>query len=98
MITMSSEKPPVRQMIKNAVQDLKKKLKTDEGFPENIQFRTTHKEITQWIKEHYDNVNERTISAQIYACTVNSPSRINYEECNSNLANGDEIKSEQLWS
>ena len=64
---MSAEKPYVREMIKNAV--------------ENISPYVTHKKIINWINEKYDDVNENTIRGQTSACTVNSRSRVGYPEC-----------------
>jgi len=56
----------VREMIKNAVQDL--------GG------RVTHKQIKNWINSKYENVNQNTLSTQITICTVNLPGRVGIPE------------------
>ena len=58
--------PPVRQMIREAVEDL--------GSP------TTNLAIRDWIEEHYPGTNRGTIGDQRIICTVNQPSRIHYPE------------------
>lgn len=63
---MSSERPPVRLMVKNAVEDLGGSA--------------TYEQIRDWISTKYDNVNRGTIDAQTIACTVNQPSRGHYPE------------------
>jgi endonuclease len=40
----------------------------------------SYQEIKDYIKKTYDDVNERTINAQIIVCTVNQPSRVHYPE------------------
>ena len=61
-----SEKPPVRKMIKDAV--------------EEIGGRATHKQIKNWINEKFNGVNQNTIGAQLNACTVNMPGRVGMPE------------------
>jgi len=58
---------PVREMIKNAVEDLGGKASKNQ--------------IVQWISEKYDDVNHNTIRTQANACSVNQPSRIHLPEC-----------------
>lgn len=58
------KKPPVRQMIKEAV--------------ENLGGKASYSEIKDYIWKKYGDVNESTINCQIIACTVNHPSRIHY--------------------
>jgi hypothetical protein len=64
---MSSERPPVRAMVKNAVEELGGNV--------------SKSEIVKWISAKYENVNPGTIRAQANACTVNQPSRIHLPEC-----------------
>ncbi len=63
---MSSERPPVHEMVKNAVESLG-------GI-------ATYKQIIEWIDEKFRNVNHGTIRAQTIACSVNQPSRVHYPE------------------
>ena len=65
MITMSA-RPPVRSMIKDAVEEL--------GG------RATHKQIRNWVNERFDGVNQNTLGTQINTCTVNMPGRVGMPE------------------
>lgn len=58
------KRPPVRQMIKEAV--------------ENLGGKASYSEIKDYIWKKYGDVNEGTINCQIISCTVNHPSRIHY--------------------
>ena len=58
--------PPVRQMIREAVENL--------GSP------TTNTAIRDWIEARYPGTNRGTIQAQTTICTVNQPSRVHYPE------------------
>jgi len=60
--------PYVWQMIRESIDELKGKA--------------TYSEIIEHIHSKYENVNERTIRAQIITCTVNQPSRIYYSPNN----------------
>ena len=64
---MSSDRPPVREMIKNAVGELGGKASKNQ--------------IVQWISKKYGDVNHNTIRTQANACSVNQPSRIHLPEC-----------------
>ena len=59
-------KPPVWQMIKEAINKLGGKA--------------TYAEIKDYISKTWQNVNQGTITAQIIVLTVNQPSRIHYPE------------------
>jgi RecB family endonuclease NucS len=63
-----SKKPPVWQMVREAVDALGGK--------------TTNVEVRDWILEHYPGTNTNTIQCQIIVCTVNHDSRIHYPENN----------------
>ena len=63
---MESKRPYVWQMVKEAV--------------ENLGGRASHREIINYVKSKYGNVNENTIRCQIIVCTVNHPSRIHFPE------------------
>lgn len=52
----------------------------DKASVENLGGRATYKDIINYIKEKYGDVNEKTIKAQIIICTVNHPSRIHFPE------------------
>lgn len=58
--------PPVRQMIREAVEEL--------GSP------TTNVVVRDWIIGRYPGTNARTIDAQRIVCTVNQPSRVHHPE------------------
>ena len=60
-------KPPIREMIRNAVGSLHGGL-------------IEYSEIRDYIAKNYGNVNRGSIDAQIAICTVNHPSRIYYPE------------------
>jgi hypothetical protein len=60
------QRPPVWQMIKEAVV--------------NLNGKATYPEIKRYINENWQDVNESTINAQIIVLTVNHPSRIHYPE------------------
>lgn len=60
------EKISVWQMIKEAV--------------ENLNGKATYSEIKNYIHSKWNNVNEKTINAQIIVMSVNQPSRIHYPE------------------
>ncbi len=59
-------RPPVWQMIKEAIQTLNGKA--------------TYTQIRDFIKQKYGDVNEKTITAQTICCSVNHPSRIHFPE------------------
>lgn len=59
-------RPPVWQMIKEAIEALNGK--------------STYAEIKDYIKVKYGDVNDSTITCQIIICSVNHPSRIHYPE------------------
>lgn len=61
-----SSKKPVWQMCKEAIKEL--------GG------RATYKQIIDFIRNKYGDVNEGTIRCQTIICTVNHPSRIHYPE------------------
>ena len=63
---MSHERPLIRQMIKDAVEELGGRI--------------TNKQIRNWINEKYDGVNQNTIGTQINTCTVNMPGRVGMPE------------------
>ncbi len=58
--------PPVRQMVREAVEEL--------GSP------TTNVAVRDWIIGRYPDTNLGTIDAQRIVCTVNHPSRVHYSE------------------
>ena len=58
------QKPPVREMVKEAVQAL--------GGD------TTNVNVRDWILEHYPGTNRSTIQCQITYCTVNHDSRVHF--------------------
>lgn len=58
---------PVREMIKNAVEDLGGKA--------------SYKQIIEWITTKYGDVNHNTVKTQTMACSVNRTSRIHLPEC-----------------
>jgi len=58
---------PVREMIKNAVEDSGGKA--------------SYKQIIKWITSKYGDVNQNTIKTQTMACSVNRASRIHLPEC-----------------
>ncbi len=60
------ERPFIWQMIKEAV--------------ENLGGRATYSEIKNYIHSKWENVNEKTINAQIIVMSVNQPSRHHYPE------------------
>jgi RecB family endonuclease NucS len=60
------ERPFIWQMIKEAI--------------ENLNGKATYSDIKEYIHSKYENVNDRTINAQIIVCSVNQPSRIHYPE------------------
>lgn len=62
---MRSERPPVRQMIREAVEAL--------GSP------TNNVGVRDWIEAHYPGTNPRTIGQQIRFCSVNQPSRVHQD-------------------
>ncbi len=62
-----SVRPPVWEMIKEAIDMLPDKV-------------LTYAQIKEYIRSKYRDVNEATINAQIIICTVNQPSRIHYPE------------------
>ncbi len=59
-----SNRPYVWEMVKEAIN--------------NLDGKASYSEIKNYIKQHYDDVNENTITAQIIVCTVNHNSRIHY--------------------
>ena len=59
-------KPPVWQMIKEAI--------------EHLGGRASNAEIKKYIKGKYDDVKENTINCQIAICTVNRQARVNYAQ------------------
>ena len=61
-----SKRPPVWQMIKEAIDELGGKA--------------TYSEIKNYVKNKYGEVNESTLNCQIVICTVNHPSRIHFPE------------------
>ena len=63
-----SQRPYVWQMVKEAIN--------------NLEGKASYSEIKDYIKQHYDDVNENTITAQIIVSTVNHKSRIHYPENN----------------
>lgn len=63
-----SNRPPVWQMIKEAVETL------GHGKP------FSNSEIKQYIHNKWTDVNDGTINAQILVCCVNSPTRVHYPE------------------
>jgi len=58
--------PPVRQMIREAVEEL--------GSP------ATNTAVRYWVEANYPGTNRGTIDARRMMCTVNQPSRIHYPE------------------
>ena len=64
--TDTTTRPPVWQMIKEAI--------------ENLDGKATYPQIKEYISKKWDNVNQGTITAQIIVLTVNQPSRIHYPE------------------
>lgn len=63
-----SQRPYIWEMVKEAVNHLDGKA--------------SYSGIRDYIKHHYDDVNENTITAQTIACTVNHNSRVHYPENN----------------
>lgn len=63
-----SRRPYVWEMVNEAVN--------------NLDGKASYSEIRDFIKHHYDEVNENTITAQTIVCTVNHNSRIHYPENN----------------
>lgn len=62
-----SVRPPVWEMIREAIDTLPDKV-------------LTYAQIKEYIRSKYRDVNEATVNAQILICTVNQPSRIHYPE------------------
>lgn len=60
------DRPFIWQMVKEAV--------------ENLGGKATYSEIKNYIHNKWENVNERTINAQIIVMSVNQPSRYHYPE------------------
>jgi len=66
--------PPVRQMIREAVEAL--------GSP------TTNVAVKQWIEAKYPGTNPSTVQCHLIMCCVNQPSRVHYpESCNPRTCN-----------
>ena len=63
---MKIDRPVIWQMVKEAV--------------ENLGGKATYAEIKKYIHSKWNDVNERTINAQILVMSVNQPSRIHYPE------------------
>lgn len=63
-----SRRPYVWEMVNEAVN--------------NLDGKASYSEIRDYIKHHYEEVNENTITAQTIVCTVNHNSRIHYPENN----------------
>jgi hypothetical protein len=59
-------RPPVWQLIKEAIQ--------------NLGGKATHDEIRDFIKSKYGDVNDSTATCQIIVSSVNHPSRVHYPE------------------
>ncbi|NLW45293.1 MAG: hypothetical protein GXY92_08940 [Syntrophomonadaceae bacterium] len=60
----SGKRPPVWQMVKEAVA--------------SMNGEASYKEIKEYIWQHYGDVKERTINCQIIICSVNQKSRVYY--------------------
>ena len=73
---------PVREMIGNAVKDLGGKA--------------TYRQIIDWVKTKYGDVNEGTIRCQTIACSVNQPSRVHYPE--NNKTRDSDFRYDQFYS
>lgn len=63
-----THRPYVWEMVKEAVN--------------NLEGKASYTEIRDYIKNHYKDVNENTITAQTIVCTVNHNSRVHYPENN----------------
>lgn len=61
-----ARRPYIWEMVKEAVNSLNGKA--------------SYSEIRDYIKNHYEDVNENTITAQTIVCTVNHNSRVHYPE------------------
>ncbi|MGE5422544.1 MAG: hypothetical protein ACM3QW_04720 [Ignavibacteriales bacterium] len=60
----TTKRPPVWMMVKQAV--------------ESMNGEATYKDIKDYIRQNYKDINERTVNCQIVICSVNQKSRVYY--------------------